>query len=131
MKMIEGRTVTEHLNEFNTVTSQLTSVDINFNDEVRALLILSSLPESWDNIIMAVNNSLGSGTLKFDDVVSIILNKKVRRKPIEEASSSESALNLGGRERTVKRGQDRGRSKSMGKSKLAKLRMECWNYGKK
>ena len=46
MKMSEGGSVTNHLNEFNTLTSQLSSVKLNFDDEVRTLLILCSLPES-------------------------------------------------------------------------------------
>ena len=46
MKMVEGESVTDHLNEFNTVTSHLTSVNVNFDDKVRALLILCSLLES-------------------------------------------------------------------------------------
>ena len=37
MKMVEGGSITDHLNEFNTVTSQLTSVKVNFDEEVRAL----------------------------------------------------------------------------------------------
>ena len=39
MKMSEGGFVANHLNEFNTLTSQLSSVKVNFDDEVRALLI--------------------------------------------------------------------------------------------
>jgi hypothetical protein len=46
MKMSEGGSVADHLNEFNTVTNQLSSVKVNFDDEVRALLILCSLPKS-------------------------------------------------------------------------------------
>ena len=46
MKMLEGGSVADHLNEFNTITSQLSSVKVNFDDEVRALLILCSLPEA-------------------------------------------------------------------------------------
>ena len=46
MKMSEGGFVADHLNEFNTVTNQLSSVKVDFDDEVRALLILCSLPES-------------------------------------------------------------------------------------
>ena len=46
MKMAEGGSVTNHLNEFNTITSQLSSVGINFDEEIRALLILCSLPKS-------------------------------------------------------------------------------------
>lgn len=76
-KMVEGGAVAEHLNEFNTVISQLTTVDINFDDEVIALLILSSLLESEDELVMVLRNSLGSGTLKFNDVMNILLSEKV------------------------------------------------------
>ena len=44
--MTEGGFVADHLNEFNTITSQLSSVGINFDEEIRALLILCSLPKS-------------------------------------------------------------------------------------
>ena len=80
MKMSDGGGVAEHLNEFNTVTSQLESVGITFDDEVRALLILSSLPDSWDGLMIAVRNSSGSTKLKFDDVASLILSEESRRK---------------------------------------------------
>ena len=44
MKMLEGGSVADHLNEFNTVTNQLSSVKVDFDDEIRDLLILCSLP---------------------------------------------------------------------------------------
>ena len=37
MKMIEGGSILDHLNEFNTITSQLSSVGVNFDEEIRAL----------------------------------------------------------------------------------------------
>ena len=46
MKMSEGGYVADHLNEFNIVTKQLNSVKVNFDDEVRDLIILCSLPKS-------------------------------------------------------------------------------------
>ena len=48
MKMLKGSFVADHLNEFNTLTSQLSPVKLNFDDDVRDLLILCSLPESWN-----------------------------------------------------------------------------------
>jgi hypothetical protein len=45
MKMSEGGYVEYHLNEFNTVTNQLSFVKVDFDDEVRALLILCSFPK--------------------------------------------------------------------------------------
>ena len=46
LKMTEGMTVTQHLNEFNTITNQLSSVKIDFDDEIRALILLASLSNS-------------------------------------------------------------------------------------
>ena len=56
MKMSEGGSITDHLNDFNMVTNQLSSIGVKFDDEVRALLILCSLPESWDGLVMEVSN---------------------------------------------------------------------------
>jgi hypothetical protein len=60
MKMSEGGFVADHLNDFNTVTNQLSSVKVDFDDEVRALLILCSLPKSWNGLVMVVSNSVSS-----------------------------------------------------------------------
>ena len=43
MKIAEGGYVADHLNVFYILTSQLSSVGINFDEEIRALLILCSL----------------------------------------------------------------------------------------
>jgi len=51
IKMSEGGFVADHLNDFNTVTSQLSYVGVNFDDEVRALLFLCSLSESWNGYL--------------------------------------------------------------------------------
>jgi hypothetical protein len=45
MNMSEGGSIADHLNEFNTITNQLSFVKVDFDDEVLALLILCSLPE--------------------------------------------------------------------------------------
>jgi hypothetical protein len=60
MKMSEGGSVADHLNEFNTVTNQLSFVKVDFDDEVRALLILCSLPESWNGLVMVVSKYVSS-----------------------------------------------------------------------
>ena len=46
LKMTESQLMDKHLNEFNTIMSQLQSVRIDFDDEIKALLILSLLLES-------------------------------------------------------------------------------------
>ena len=41
LKITEGTPVTQHLNEFNTIINQLLSVEIDFDDEIRALILLA------------------------------------------------------------------------------------------
>ena len=46
LKMVENASVAQHLNEFNTITNQLSFVEIDFNDEIHELIVLASLPNS-------------------------------------------------------------------------------------
>ena len=65
MKMSEGGYVVYHLNEFNMVTNQLSSIKLDFDDEVKSLLIFFSLPERWNGLVMTISNSVsGSNTFK-------------------------------------------------------------------
>ena len=77
LKMAEGTAVAKHLNEFNTITNQLSSKEIEFDDEIRALIVLASLPNSWEAIRIAVSNSAGKGKLKYDDIRDLILSEEV------------------------------------------------------
>ncbi|GJV87367.1 hypothetical protein Tco_1531305 [Tanacetum coccineum] len=72
-KMNEGASVADHVNEFNSILSRLMSVDIKLDDEVQALLLLSSLPESWSDTVTAVSGSTESTKLKFDNIRDLIL----------------------------------------------------------
>ena len=45
LKIAENASVA-HLNEFNTITNQLSSVEIDLDEEIRALIVLASLPNS-------------------------------------------------------------------------------------
>ena len=46
LKKAEGTFVAQHLNEFNKITNQLSTVEIEFDNQVRALILLASLPNS-------------------------------------------------------------------------------------
>ena len=68
MKMSEGGSFSHHLNEFNTVTSQLSSIGVTFDDEVRALLFLCSLSKIWNGLVMAISNSVSGSSMKDMDI---------------------------------------------------------------
>ena len=64
MKMEKGGSIVDHLNEFNIVTSQLSSMGINFDEEIKALLSLCSFLERWNALVIAMSNSVSrSNTL--------------------------------------------------------------------
>ncbi|KAK2989776.1 hypothetical protein RJ640_029930 [Escallonia rubra] len=134
--MSENGSVVDHLNDFNGVTNQLESVGINFDDKIRALLFLCSLPDSWNNLVTTVSNSTISGTLTLNDVVSSVMNDEMRRKTIGDGISSSTALSVESRgrqnnkENNKGRSPTRGRSKSRGKSKSKGRTIVCWNCNK-
>ncbi|MCO5597942.1 hypothetical protein L7F22_052029 [Adiantum nelumboides] len=57
LKMKEGTSMSNHLNEFNTIYSQLSAQGIRFDDPVRAMFLLITLLESWDTFCKALSNS--------------------------------------------------------------------------
>ena len=68
LNMAENASIAQHLNEFNTITNQLSYVEIDFDDEIHALIILASLPNSWVAMRMLVSNSTGKEKLKYNDI---------------------------------------------------------------
>ena len=82
LKMKEGGVMLNHLNEFNTLANQLISVGIPLNDEIKAILLLCSLPNSWEGVVMAVSTSIAAkNKRKFDEVAATLLSEDMRRKP--------------------------------------------------
>ena len=68
LKKAEGTPVVQHLNEFNTITDQLSSVEIEFDDEIHALIVLASLPNNWEVMRMAISNSARKSKLKYNNI---------------------------------------------------------------
>ena len=80
LKMAENALVAQHLNEFNTIRNQLSSVEIDFDDEIRALTVLTSLPNSWEAMRMVVSNSIGKEKLKYNGIQDLILAEEIHRR---------------------------------------------------
>lgn len=79
LKMREGGIMSNHLNEFNTLVTQLIYVGINLDDEIKAILLLCSLPNSWEGVVMAVSTSMATKSkLKFVDVAATLLSEDMR-----------------------------------------------------
>ena len=116
------------MNAFNTVVSQLVSVDIKISDEDKCISLLCSLPDSWDSLVVAIGSN--TTALKFEEVVSSLLSEEMRRKNMEGHSTD--ALFARGRSQERNRSNfSSGRSKSKGRSKSpGKFGRVCWRCGK-
>ena len=90
LRMKDGDSVTEHLNAFNTMVSQLLSVDIKILDEDKCISFLCSLPDSWDSLVIAIGSN--AIALHFDKIVSSLLTEEMRRKNME--SQNGDALSI-------------------------------------
>ena len=88
LKMVDSTRLADHVNDFNGIISQLSSVEINFDDEIMALILLSSLPQSWSATVTAVSSSSRNQTMKLADIRGLILTEDIQRKDLEGPSSS-------------------------------------------
>jgi hypothetical protein len=93
LRMSEGSLVTEHLNAFNTIVSQLSSMDIKIIEEKKCVSLLCYFPYSWDSLVVDIGSN--TTTLALEDVVSYLLSEEMRRKNME--GSNKDALVVRGR----------------------------------
>lgn len=133
LKIAEGNYVATHRNKFNTIVNQLSFLEIDFKDKIQALILLASLPNSWESMKTLVSNSLGSEKLKFNNIRDCIYAKEVWRIDFGEASII-FVLNVKNRRRSniksTNKHKERLKSKNgRGQSRFGRT-MECWNCGK-
>jgi hypothetical protein len=128
LRMRDGDSVAEHLNTFNTVVSQLVSVEIKISDEDKCISLLCSLPDSWDSLVVAIGSN--TTALKFDEVVSSLLSEEMRWKNME-GQSTDALFARGCSQERNRSKSSSGRSKSKGRSKSPRKFVKvCWRCGK-
>ncbi|MCO5547338.1 hypothetical protein L7F22_000787 [Adiantum nelumboides] len=112
--MKEGSIVSGQLNEFNSLFNQLTSQGFSeFDDELKSIFLLCSLPNSWDIFCTAISTSAPNGKLVFNDVTNALLTAEIRtaeirRKSLEGASHGDAYIASSSQRQ---RGRDRYKNK--------------------
>ena len=86
LKMVEGSDLSQHINVFNHVINDLKRVDVKFEDEDKALMLLNSLPASstYDNLVTTL--MWGKETLELEKITSVLLGFNQRKKANDESS---------------------------------------------
>ncbi|KAH9655442.1 hypothetical protein KPL70_022326 [Citrus sinensis] len=116
LKMLEGSSLDEHLDEFNKVCDTLETIDAALEDEDKVLLLISSLPKSYEHFIDAL--MYGRQTLSLDEVKSALSTKELQGK-------QESLGNGSGEGLTVK-AKPEWKKKKQGKNKEKQKNLRCF-----
>jgi hypothetical protein len=86
--MKESDSITAHLNEYEGIISQLSAQGMTI-DELKALLLMTSLPPSWETFITTVCNASATA-VKYFETTSSILSEDAQRKTFVQNSASEA-----------------------------------------
>ena len=117
----------DHISSFHGIMNKLVAMKININDEIQASLLLNSLPNSWETLVVTVNNSTPNRTVTIENVKDSLFNEKARRKEKNESSfgvlvhekqEMQEKLKRCGRSQSRNPRGFRGRSKSRKKKYL-------------
>src|SRR5436190_6822526 len=107
LRMKKGTPILQHLNLFNKIVSDLLALEVKLEEEDKALLLLGSLPSSYDHLVTTI--MYGKETLELEDVRVVLMNNEIMKKTdtTEEASGLVTKKGRGGsRSRGPKRDKE-------------------------
>uniref|UniRef100_A0A2N9HBW1 Integrase catalytic domain-containing protein n=1 Tax=Fagus sylvatica TaxID=28930 RepID=A0A2N9HBW1_FAGSY len=121
LKMTEGADLRQHINTFKQIISDMLRIDIKFEDEDKAMMLLTSLPASYEHLVTTL--LYGKETLELEEVLGALLDHYQRKHKDSAESSGEGLVVKGYQDRGRKKDKDdksaRGRSKSKSKTQTS------------
>ncbi|GJR91000.1 hypothetical protein Tco_0215011 [Tanacetum coccineum] len=106
------RKISEHIDGFNKIVLDLANIKVKFEDEYLALLLLTSLPASYEHF---VNTLLyGREALTLEDVMATLNSKEIKERSKTKGDDGEGLYVRG---RTDHRDSCQSRGKSRSKSR--------------
>ena len=72
--MKESDSVQALLNEYESLSSQISSQGTTIEDELRAMLLMSSLPSSWETFVITMCNA-STIAVRYSEATSAILTE--------------------------------------------------------
>ncbi|GJS08194.1 retrotransposon protein, putative, ty1-copia subclass [Tanacetum coccineum] len=115
--MLAGRKIFEHINEFNKIVLDLANIKVKFKDEDLALLLLTSLPASYEHFVDTMLNEREALTLK--DVMATLNSKEIKERSKAKGDDGEGLYAKG---RTDRRDSHQSKGKSRPKSQGGRLK---------
>jgi hypothetical protein len=123
--MKEGTLVFDHLDEFNRVILDLKNIDCKVDDEDQALIMLCSLPTSFEHFVDTMLYGFGRDTISIDDVKDALNSKELKKRASENWGDNQ-AKGLVARDRS----NEKGSSSNGGRSRSKSRKVKCFYYKK-
>jgi hypothetical protein len=76
LRMKEFDSITAHLNDYEGIISQLLAQGMTINDELKALLLMSNPPPSWETFLTTVCNASATA-VKYSETTRSICRKRL------------------------------------------------------
>ena len=102
LRIKESDSVQAHLDEYESLSSQISSQGTTIEDELRAMILMNSLPSSWETFVTNVCNA-STTAIKYSEVTSAILTEAARRKSFNKDSVEEAYVVQGSTDRSNNR----------------------------
>lgn len=90
LRMLEGDNVVQYVNKFAETVNKLAEMDITINDELKSIMLLSSLPNSWENFVVAIETRDTLPT--FETVKVKLLEEGARKQERDDREGSVQAV---------------------------------------
>ena len=125
----DGSSIAEHMNAFQGLINQTTSLEVPLADEVLALLLLESLLDSWETHVTLGLAKPEGKHLTLEKVKSSLLNEEARQKDKEVIFSLKALVTKSdahrGRDKSIMTSKSRGRPTCIYSGKTVHFQKNC------
>nr|GEV13607.1 zinc finger, CCHC-type [Tanacetum cinerariifolium] len=95
MKKAYSTKLGDHINEFNNLILYLANIDIEIEDEDQALMLLASLPSSYENFMETL--LYGRESLTMEDILATLNSKELKKRTEGTKEETDDGLYVKGR----------------------------------
>ncbi|GJS83061.1 retrovirus-related pol polyprotein from transposon TNT 1-94 [Tanacetum coccineum] len=112
----------DHIDEFNKLILDLANIDIEIKDEDQALMLLTSLPSSYENFMETL--LYGKESLIMEDVLATLISRELKKRT--EGTKEETGDGLYARGRSDHLGKAHSGGSSWFKSRGGTSKLKCF-----
>nr|GEV48792.1 retrovirus-related Pol polyprotein from transposon TNT 1-94 [Tanacetum cinerariifolium] len=118
--MSSGTKLGDHIDEFNKLIIDLANINIEIEDEDQALMLLTSLPSSYENFVETL--LYGRESLKMKDVMATLNSRELKKRTKGTKEETDDRLYVRGRSDHSGKAHSSGSSRFKSRGETGKLK---------